>query len=377
MATFVKVIRLDGETEEPAEWNGRPGHGIYDPDDIRTTTIWDLKTWICHKCDEFAGKTPEKLKIGFAYPNDADTPDDDDPLLWSLLQTVEENSMILYVWSGEEQGGRAVDFFLGPKPVKISSDEERTIIIAEPSRTARKFFFVQKADERLRKFPLTHANSKELYLFIEDTVPSTTEGHHNIMEFIIPKKTQKVCVKSYLGESSDLKDTFTLTCHLDVNQRWKLKNDKLENKEGLWKLGDDLWNFESKDNDLICIENTSQKKVFGVKSNGEVIQEEFEEGKAGQLWKKGKPDAEGYFTLENHGVPKVITYKFEYKDLALGLKIKDRHVEVDARNVEEIPFQEGTPRPFVDDDNTRESILVKYVKPIAEVVTAVAGLIPG
>ena len=33
----------------------------------------------------------------------------------------------------------------------------------------------------------------------------------------------------------------------------------------------------------------------------------FEEGKAHQLWKKGELDAEDYFTLENSGVPKVLT----------------------------------------------------------------------
>ena len=42
-------------------------------------------------------------------------------------------------------------------------------------------------------------------------------------------------------------------------------------------------------------------------SDGEVILEDFEEGKDHQLWKKGELDAEDYFTLENSGVPKVLT----------------------------------------------------------------------
>ena len=47
---------------------------------------------------------------------------------------------------------------------------------------------------------------------------------------------------------------------------------------------------------------------FYVNLNGKVIQEVFEEGKAEQLWKKGKPMAYDYFTLESHSeVPKVIT----------------------------------------------------------------------
>ena len=79
---------------------------------------------------------------------------------------------------------------------------------------------------------------------------------------------------------------------------WILNASRLENKEKLWK-SDDLWNFESKDNDLIYVENTSKTKVLQATLNGTtVIQEVFEEGKAEQLWKKGKPDAAGYFTLE-------------------------------------------------------------------------------
>ena len=78
-----------------------------------------------------------------------------------------------------------------------------------------------------------------------------------------------------------------------------------------------MWNFESKNDGLICIENTSKTKVLGATSDGKVIQEVFVEGKADQLWKKGKPDAQGYFTLENSGVSKVLTAFSES-----GLKIK-------------------------------------------------------
>ena len=68
-----------------------------------------------------------------------------------------------------------------------------------------------------------------------------------------------------------------------------------------------MWNFESKNDGLIYIENTSKTKVLGATSDGKVILEDFEEGKARQLWKKGELDAEEYFTLENSGVPKVLT----------------------------------------------------------------------
>ena len=68
-----------------------------------------------------------------------------------------------------------------------------------------------------------------------------------------------------------------------------------------------MWIFKPKDDDLIYIENTSKAKVLGATSDGKVILEDFEEGNAHQLWKKGELDAEDYFTLENSGVPKVLT----------------------------------------------------------------------
>ena len=42
-------------------------------------------------------------------------------------------------------------------------------------------------------------------------------------------------------------------------------------------------------------------------SDGKVIQKEKVEGKAHQLWKKGKSDLDNYFTLINSGMPKLIT----------------------------------------------------------------------
>ena len=62
---------------------------------------------------------------------------------------------------------------------------------------------------------------------------------------------------------------------------------------------------------MIHIKNTSKTKVLGAASDGKVILEDFEEGKADQLWKKGELDAEDYFTLENSGVPKVLTANSE------------------------------------------------------------------
>ena len=93
----------------------------------------------------------------------------------------------------------------------------------------------------------------------------------------------------------------------DKTQKWKLgKNKKLENKMGVWK-SDDLWIFKNKGDDLIYIENTSNTKVLQATSDGKVIEKVKVEGKSEQLWKKGEPDAEGYFTLQNSGEPRVLT----------------------------------------------------------------------
>ena len=69
---------------------------------------------------------------------------------------------------------------------------------------------------------------------------------------------------------------------------------------------DDEWNFMTKD-DLIYIENISKSKVLGITHDGRVIEEDFVEDKPGQLWKRGKSNADGYFSLENSDTPKVIT----------------------------------------------------------------------
>ena len=96
---------------------------------------------------------------------------------------------------------------------------------------------------------------------------------------------------------------------------WKLDGDKLQNKAfphtllrrgmTMWDCFD-KWNFKTKD-DLIYIENSSERKVLEVLRYGSVILKNFKEDKPEQLWKKGEPNAEGYFTLENYKVPKVLT----------------------------------------------------------------------
>ena len=75
----------------------------------------------------------------------------------------------------------------------------------------------------------------------------------------------------------------------------------LQNKGGLWK-SNDMWNFNHINGSLVRIENINKTKVWGTTNLGKVILEVYVEGKADQLWKKGKPNAEGYITLENYKV---------------------------------------------------------------------------
>ena len=87
----------------------------------------------------------------------------------------------------------------------------------------------------------------------------------------------------------------------------------LKNEAEHW-TSNESWIFNTKDDDLIYIENVSKKKVLGATSDGKVIQESIVEDKAEQLWKKGKPNADGYFTLKNSKVPKFITAILESEE---------------------------------------------------------------
>ena len=120
----------------------------------------------------------------------------------------------------------------------------------------------------------------------------------------------KLSVKAGDGEFVKKQRCKKATRVLEINsfsvQRWKLDDNLLKDKAGLLKSVDS-WIFKTKDDDLIYIENTSKTKVLGATRDGKVIQEFLVEGKADQLWKKGELDAEDYFTLENSGVPKVLT----------------------------------------------------------------------
>ena len=59
---------------------------------------------------------------------------------------------------------------------------------------------------------------------------------------------------------------------------------------------------------MIYVKNDSIDTVVEMENAGRVIEEEIQEGKLEQLWKIGEPDTEGYFTLENSKVPKLLTF---------------------------------------------------------------------
>ena len=114
-------------------------------------------------------------------------------------------------------------------------------------------------------------------------------------------------------------------------QLWKLDDNILINKKGLWKSVD-LWNFKTKDDGLIYIENMSKTKVLETTNDNQVILEDFEENKAEQLWQKGNPDEKGYFILvpslpSSVTVPKVITAISE-NDLEIKGNIIEIHSQV-------------------------------------------------
>jgi len=125
------------------------------------------------------------------------------------------------------------------------------------------------------------------------------------------------------GDTSTKMEDFL---NLDGPQYWKLDGNMLHNKEGLWK-SNDMWNFTVKEGvsqkELIYVENINETKVWGTTNDGKVILEIFEEDKAEQLWKKGEPNAEGYFTLENYEVSKVIT-----ATSSTSLELKDQQDEL-------------------------------------------------
>merc|ERR1712051_81518 len=93
-----------------------------------------------------------------------------------------------------------------------------------------------------------------------------------------------------------------LTDTTDSLQLWKINGSKLTNK----KITGKEWNITTKKTFIIV--NASDKNlVIGIDNHGTIVEEEFEDGKPGRHWKKGKPDADGYFSLEGSKSSKILT----------------------------------------------------------------------
>mgnify|MGYP001185995589 FL=1 len=96
------------------------------------------------------------------------------------------------------------------------------------------------------------------------------------------------------------------------SQLWKLDDNRLTNKERLWKFQsfgnpNEYWNFIT-NNDLIYIEAAHQfGLVLATTNDGEVILENLVPDKPEQLWNKGEPDTSGYFSLTNSKVRGAMT----------------------------------------------------------------------
>ena len=83
-------------------------------------------------------------------------------------------------------------------------------------------------------------------------------------------------------------------------------NGELKNKACIW-LSNDIWSINT-EGEFFYIQNISKNTVLGL-SQQTVINEEYLEDNPFQLWKKGKADTEGYFTLENSERSQVLTAK--------------------------------------------------------------------
>ena len=86
-----------------------------------------------------------------------------------------------------------------------------------------------------------------------------------------------------------------------------MKGTKLINKGSIWNSDDD-WDLTSEGlGTLVCIQNVSNGKVLSVKEDHLVIEEALDLYDTEQMWKKGKPDSEGYFKLTNPSTKMVLS----------------------------------------------------------------------
>ena len=87
-----------------------------------------------------------------------------------------------------------------------------------------------------------------------------------------------------------------------TEQLWKLSGTKLVNRAHTWN-SDDAWLLKSAGTNNYYIENMSNNKVLGVQND----QVDLVQAGARELWHKGEPNKEGYFTLTSSSSEKALT----------------------------------------------------------------------
>ena len=101
---------------------------------------------------------------------------------------------------------------------------------------------------------------------------------------------------------------------------WKLDTNLLINKARLWTSKDN-WDLMV-DETWVCIQNKSTEKVLTISNSGaEVIEDTMVPFKSSQMWTKGEPNKDGYFTLTSIDSGKVLTANW-----ALSLTIEGKNL---------------------------------------------------
>ena len=107
-----------------------------------------------------------------------------------------------------------------------------------------------------------------------------------------------------------------------VDKFWKIEGNNLVNKDEDWKPKEE-WNIKrAKGSTLKKIENQNNQKVLEIPENnkdGNLAEQDYNKNTEGQLWKKGIPDDNGYFTLKNKK-----SSEFLAADSDSGFKVKGK-----------------------------------------------------
>jgi hypothetical protein len=86
---------------------------------------------------------------------------------------------------------------------------------------------------------------------------------------------------------------------------WNSTDSWLNNKAGLWN-STDSWKLEFIGTSAY-LKNTSKNKFFAIDNSFNVTLQDLGQNNTNKLWKQGRIDNEGYFTLSDPFSPKVLT----------------------------------------------------------------------